>query len=85
LSETRTRVEQEAGLVVIKDPGIDQAIKDMFQDVRTGKAISTDTSGGIALEEGYAQGLQTNIAMGLDAGKEKEYIEQGTLKLGDKK
>lgn len=85
LEKTRKKVEQEAGLVVVKDPGIKDHIDDMFDKPGDAKALSTDTRGGIAMKEGYEQGKETQIAMGLDSGKESSYIGEAPLKLTGQK
>lgn len=82
LKKTRYKAEQEAGLVVVKDPGIEDFLNDMFnQKLKPGKEISTDTRGGVALDEGYMQGRNTNIAIGLNNGKETDKIGETPLKL----
>lgn len=82
LEATKTKVQQEVGLVIVKDPGIKDFMDDMFGGkLEEGKSLSTDTRGGIAMDEGYEQGKETKIAAGLDSGNESSYIKEGPLKL----
>lgn len=83
LTATRQTAEQEAGLVVVKDPGIKDFMDEMFQDsLSEGKALTTDANGGVAMDEGYSKGKETHIAMGLDSSNESSYIGDAPLKLG---
>jgi hypothetical protein len=78
LKATKVQVEQEAGLVVVQDPGIDDFISDTVGKTRT-VARSSGQVDVAALEKGVEEGKNIKIARGL-GHKSKEAVGV-TLKL----
>jgi hypothetical protein len=68
LSVGKQKMEQEAGLVVVRDPGIDKFIKDTVgktRNVPTRRPADVDPN---AYHKGVEEGKNIRISMGLDQG-----------------
>lgn len=83
LQATKSKVENETGLMVIADADLNQFIKDSLKgklkNVPSKTVINTDSE---ALADGYEKGKSLNIARGLNGGAENSKQVNETLKLG---
>lgn len=70
LGAGKKKVEQETGLVVVNDPGIDDYIKDTVGKTRNVPARCSGNVDSNAYHKGVEQGKNIRIAMGLDKGAE---------------
>lgn len=81
LEETRHKAEQEAGLVLVKDPGIGEFIQNEFALAKTPKSEKTQINSTSALQAGLEDGKDVNIAMGLGSGSSPSDKIEGKLAL----
>lgn len=81
LKATQKQVEDETGLVVVEDPGLDKHINDMFNKLKS-RDISTNVHDPEAIKAGTEDGKKLRIARGLDGNQASPKQVGEVLKIG---